>query len=139
MTNKEKFVLDELSKESPMVISTAYIYAKNYVKYGCDITKAWSTAVEQAAILERVKTDAQYEAYNSLKKDYETELKSDMEAVLDKIRAEIRKWYWQADKQELAKDPCVVDAMVDLFIRTIAKYQALYCNPLKTNEEEEDG
>ena len=42
MTNKEKFVLDELSKESPMVISTAYIYAKNYVKYGCDITKAWS-------------------------------------------------------------------------------------------------
>lgn len=48
----------------------------------------------------------------------------EQEPVIDKIRAEIREWYWQADKQELAKDPCVVDAMIDLFIRTIAKYQA---------------
>jgi hypothetical protein len=44
--------------------------------------------------------------------------------VLDKIRAEIKEWYWQADKQALAKDACVVDAMVDLFIRTIDKYKA---------------
>lgn len=43
---------------------------------------------------------------------------------LDKIRAEIKEWYWQADKQALAKDPCVVDAMIDLFIRTIDKYKA---------------
>ena len=45
--------------------------------------------------------------------------------VLDKIRAEIKEWYWQADKQALAKDPCVVDAMVDLFIRTIDKYRLI--------------
>ena len=38
---------------------------------------------------------------------------------LDDVKAEIKGWYWQADKQALAKDPCVVDAMVDLFIRTI--------------------
>lgn len=44
--------------------------------------------------------------------------------VLDKMRAEIKEWYWQSDKQALAKDPCVVDAMVDLFIRTIDKYKA---------------
>lgn len=43
--------------------------------------------------------------------------------MLDKIRTEIKEWYWQADKQALAKDPCVVDAMVDLFIRTIDKYK----------------
>ena len=43
---------------------------------------------------------------------------------LDKLRAEIKKWYWQADKQALAKDPCVVDAMIDLFIRTIDKLKA---------------
>lgn len=43
--------------------------------------------------------------------------------MLDKIKAEIKEWYWQADKQVLAKDPCVVDAMVDLFIRTIDKYE----------------
>lgn len=44
--------------------------------------------------------------------------------VIDKIRFEIKEWYWQADKQALAKDPCVVDAMIDLFIRTIDKYKA---------------
>ena len=44
--------------------------------------------------------------------------------TLDKIKTEIKEWYWQADKQALAKDPCVVDAMVDLFIRTIDKYKA---------------
>lgn len=43
--------------------------------------------------------------------------------VLDKMRTEIKEWYWQADKQALAKDPCVVDAMVDLFIRMIDKYK----------------
>lgn len=44
------------------------------------------------------------------------------EPILDKIRAEIKEWYWQADKQALVTDPCVVDAMIDLFIQTINKY-----------------
>lgn len=48
----------------------------------------------------------------------------EQESILDKIIAEIKEWYWQADKQALAKDPCVVDAMIDLFIRTIKKYKA---------------
>lgn len=47
----------------------------------------------------------------------------EQESVLDKAKAEIKEWYWQADKQALAKDPCVVDAMIDLFIRTINKYK----------------
>jgi hypothetical protein len=46
------------------------------------------------------------------------------ESVLDKVRAEIKEWYYQADKQALAKDPCVINAMIDLFIRTIDKYKA---------------
>lgn len=44
--------------------------------------------------------------------------------VLDKIKTDIKEWYWQADKQALSKDPCVVDAMIDLFIRTIDNYKA---------------
>lgn len=44
--------------------------------------------------------------------------------ILNNIKAEIKKWYWQADKQALAKDPCVIDAMIDLFIRTIDKRRA---------------
>lgn len=42
--------------------------------------------------------------------------------AIEDIKAEIKQWYWQEDKQALAKDPCVVDAMVDLFIRTINKH-----------------
>lgn len=45
-------LLDKLSEEPLMVLSTAYAYAKNYVIYGEDITKAWTTAVQQASILE---------------------------------------------------------------------------------------
>lgn len=55
---------------------------------------------------------------------YEEEKALEQGDVLDKIKAEIKEWYWKADKQTLAKDPCVVDAMVDLFIRTIDKYKA---------------
>jgi len=40
------------------------------------------------------------------------------EAVM-KIKDNIKEWYWNADKQAVAKDPCVVDAMIDMFIRTI--------------------
>ena len=40
----------------------------------------------------------------------------------DDVKSEIKEWYWSVDKQALAKDPCVVDAMVDLFIRTINKH-----------------
>ena len=47
-------MLDELSKEPEMVIATAYLYAKTYTTYGEDITKAWTTAVKQKAILEKV-------------------------------------------------------------------------------------
>lgn len=39
----------------------------------------------------------------------------------EKCIKEIKEWYWNADKQAIAKDPCVVDAMIDLFIRTIEK------------------
>ena len=37
--NVKQKLLDSLAEEPTMVISTAYAYAKNYVKYGEDITK----------------------------------------------------------------------------------------------------
>lgn len=43
--------------------------------------------------------------------------------VLNNIIEEIREWYHDADVQYIAEDPCVVDAMIDLFIRTINKYK----------------
>lgn len=66
----------------------------------------------------RITGDKSHEAFDMAIKALEAK------NVLDKIRTEIKEWYWQADKQALVKDPCVVDAMIDLFIRTIDKYKA---------------
>ncbi len=82
-------LLDSLAKEPPMVISTAYVYAKNHVYYGEDITKAWTTAVQQITILDKVKQKAWAEAYDSFKANYENRLKADMAAMLEEIRAQI--------------------------------------------------
>lgn len=87
--NVKQKLLDSLAEEPTMVISTAYAYAKNYVNYGVDITKAWTTAVEQASILDYVRTKAIAEAYDSFKKDYETYLKADMIAMLTELQMDI--------------------------------------------------
>ena len=83
--NVKQKLLDSLAEEPTMVISTAYVYAKNYVEYGEDITKAWTTAVKQASILEKIKIKAKAEAYDSFKKEYENRLKADMVAMLEEI------------------------------------------------------
>lgn len=89
----KKQLLDKLSKEPPMVISTAYAYAKNYVLYGEDITKAWTTAVQQASIIEEVRKKAWVDAYDSFKKEYENRLKADMLAMLTDLQLEIEDLY----------------------------------------------
>ena len=53
---KQEYVdtmLYELSQMDPYVIGAAYLYAKNYYKFGTDVTEKWTTAVQQTAILER--------------------------------------------------------------------------------------
>jgi len=82
-------LLDSLAEEPTMVISTAYAYAKNYVEYGEDITKAWTTAVQQASILEQIKIKVKTEAYDSFKKEYETRLKADMATMLEEFKSEM--------------------------------------------------
>jgi hypothetical protein len=83
--NVKKQLVDRLSEEPPMVLATAYAYAKNYVNYGEDITKAWTTAVQQASILEQVRQKTWVEAYDSFKADYENRLKADMVAMLEEL------------------------------------------------------
>lgn len=87
--NVKKKLLDSLAEEPAMVISTAYAYAKNYVMYGEDITKAWTTAVQQSSILEQVRQKAWVEAYDSFKKEYENRLKADMVAMLTDLQLDI--------------------------------------------------
>lgn len=67
---QNKQLIDELSKMPPMVIATAYLYATNYVKYGEDITKAWTTAVQNASALEKAYREGYYDA---LQKQAESE------------------------------------------------------------------
>lgn len=60
----------------------------------------------------------------NLSKECKGKYRDCTDCILDNIKTEIKEWYFQADKQALAKDPCVIDAMIDLFIRTINKYKA---------------
>lgn len=87
--DERRQLLDKLSEEPTMVLAAAYVYAKNYVLYGEDITKSWTTAVQQAAILEQVRLKAFTDAYDSFKKDYENRLKADMVAMLEEIDLEM--------------------------------------------------
>lgn len=89
--NDKQELLDLLAKEPIMVISTAYVYAKNYIKYGEDITKAWATATQQASIIEKVRQDTWKEAYDSFKKDYKRRLKTDIIGMLKEIKDEANK------------------------------------------------
>lgn len=85
----KKKLLDSLAEEPSMVISTAYAYAKNYVLYGEDVIKEWTTAVQQASIIEKVSLNAWAQAHETFRKEYETRLKTDMVAMLEEIQAEI--------------------------------------------------
>lgn len=85
----KKKLLDSLAEEPSMVISTAYAYAKNYVLYGEDITKEWTTAVQQASIIEKVSLNTWAQAHETFRKEYENRLKADLVAMLTEIQLEI--------------------------------------------------
>lgn len=51
-----------------------------------------------------------------LLREYENEIITSFE---NSIITKIKKWYWDADTQALVNDPCVVDALINLFIRTV--------------------
>ena len=104
--NARRQLLDKLSEESTMVLETAYVYAKNYVLYGADITKAWTTAAQQAYILEQVRLKAFTEAYDSFKKDYENRLKADMMAILTDVQLEIEELDTSGDEWSDSLDAC---------------------------------
>ncbi len=116
-------LLDALSQESLMVLSTAYVYAKNCVEYGEDITKAWITATQQAYVMREVRQKAWAEAYASFKKDYETRLKAEKYVMLDNIRNEFIDRYPHnyANELELGGRSCVFS--LNEILRIIDKYR----------------
>ena len=69
--SKEKQMIEELSKMSPMVISTAYLYALNCTRYGVDITKKWETTVQNARALELAYREGYHDALQRLAENEE--------------------------------------------------------------------
>lgn len=68
--NTKQLILEKLSNMPEMLVLTAYLYAKNYIVYGEDVTKEWNTAVQQSAILEKV--------YNRGRNDVLKEVKTEI-------------------------------------------------------------
>ena len=56
-------MLKLLANEDNMVLSQAYVYAKNLVLYGVDVAEKWSTVTEQAWALERAYNKGQYDEW----------------------------------------------------------------------------
>ena len=71
MQTKEKLI-ELLSKEDTMVLSQAYLYAKNLTNYGVDIAEKWVTATQNASALEKAYRKGYYDALQRL---VESELK----------------------------------------------------------------
>ena len=70
---KNKMLIEELSKMPPMVIATAYLHAINYTLYGEDVTEKWLTATEQAAILEKAYRKGYYDAMEKVNRERESQ------------------------------------------------------------------
>lgn len=69
--SKRNALLEELAKEDLQVLALAYTYAKHLLMYGEDITKAISTATQNAAILDKAYRKGYYDAINSMSADKE--------------------------------------------------------------------
>ncbi len=65
--NTKQSILDNLSNMPEMLVATAYLYAKNYIEYGENVTKEWNTAVQQSAILEKAYNRGRYDLLNNIR------------------------------------------------------------------------
>ena len=67
----KKKILIDLLKDMPIeVIQLAYLYAKNYSKFGVDVTEDWETATKQADALERAYKKGMYDFQQKLNTEY---------------------------------------------------------------------
>ena len=74
------------------------------------------TTQEAIKMLVRIKDRINFEVTDSQKKMDALNMAIRSLEAWEKVKKDIKQWYWDADKQALRKDPCVVDGMIDLFI-----------------------
>jgi hypothetical protein len=78
MTKEEQKqkMLDELSKDYNK-LAIAYVYAKNYLEYGVDVTQVWDTVTLNTANLEK--------AYAKGRRDENERWNTSMDRLIDNI------------------------------------------------------
>lgn len=69
-------ILEELTRADTMLLHTAYLYAKNFIQYGVDVTCVWDTATKQSFALEKAYMDGYKAAVDEVVKGY-AEVKAD--------------------------------------------------------------
>ena len=63
---KKKILLDLLKNEPIEVVQLAYLYAKNYTKYGVNVIEDWVTATKQSYALEQAYLKGVYDCQQKL-------------------------------------------------------------------------
>lgn len=71
----KQYVLDQLSSFDIKTLQIAYVYAKNNVEYGVDVTEKWDTVCQNSKNLERAYHKGYYEGYESARQTYFDKLK----------------------------------------------------------------
>lgn len=62
-----KLIIEELSKQPTMVLSTALVYAKHMADYGISVVDQWLTAVQQSAAMEAAQRAGYEKAMEKIK------------------------------------------------------------------------
>lgn len=59
----KKMLLEAMKQFDEQTLSVAYMYAKNLVSYGVDVTEKWLTATEQSANLGKAYREGYYDGW----------------------------------------------------------------------------
>lgn len=78
----KEIMLEKLAELPDMVVSASFLYAKNYIDYGCDVTKEWTSAVENHDALSRAYSKGYYDAMKKWE-EYEAEIGKRIESGTD--------------------------------------------------------
>ncbi len=66
MVNAKQIMLDSLSKESEIVLATAYSYAKNLTTYGINVTEKWNNVLENTREVQAAYSRGYFDALSEM-------------------------------------------------------------------------
>ena len=81
-SESENEIIKKLKKMSPMIVTTAYLYALNFTLYGEDVTEKWLTATQNNWALEKAYRKGYYDAMERQATDFLAEARSCAESEI---------------------------------------------------------